>query len=522
MFVSRTFTTTAAFVVAAAFTLSARHASTQQTSPAPAAAPGAALGYFEGHGDVGQPAIAGATSYDAATQTYAMSAAGTNMWAARDEFQFAWRKLRGDFIVRTHAAFVGAGVDPHRKLGWIVRQTLDAGSPYADAAIHGDGLTSLQFRRSAGAATEQIESKLKAPDVIQLERRGRTLIMSVAKFGDPFTRTELTDLDLGDEVYVGLFLCSHNPKVVERATFSNVRIDVPPKEGWRPYRDYIGSNLEVLDLATGARKVLATSPISIQAPNWTPDDKALIYNSEGKLFRFDLATKAATVIDTGFAVRNNNDHVLSWGGKMLGISSGVPEDNNRSVVFTVPVTGGTPKRITAKSPSYFHSWSPDNKLLLYTGQRDGELDIYRMAADGSGEEVRLTDAKGVDDGSEYTPDGQWIYFNSSRTGRMQIWRMKPDGSGQEQITKDDQYNDWFPHISPDGKTIVIISYGLDISSDDHPFYKHVYLRTMNLDGSNLKVIAYLYGGQGTINVPSWAPDSKRLAFVSNTALPAPH
>ena len=163
-------------------------------------------------------------------------------------------------------------------------------SPYVDAAIHGDGLTSLQFRRTPGAVTEQSESTMKAPDVIQLERRGRTYIMSVAKFGDPFTRTELADLDLGDEVYVGLFLCSHNPKVVERATFRNVRIDVPPKEGWRPYRDYIGSNLEVMDLATGARTVLATSPISIQAPNWTPDGKALIYNSEGKLFRFDLAT----------------------------------------------------------------------------------------------------------------------------------------------------------------------------------------------------------------------------------------
>src|SRR4029453_299292 len=147
---------------------------------------------------------------------------------------------------------------------------------------------------TAGAVTEQIESTLKAPDVIQLERRGRTFIMSVAKFGDPFTRTELADLDLGDEVYVGLFLCSHNPGVVERATFSNVRLVVPPKEGWRPYRDYIGSNLEVMEVATGARKVLATSPISLQAPNWTPDDKALIYNSEGKLFRFDLATKTPT------------------------------------------------------------------------------------------------------------------------------------------------------------------------------------------------------------------------------------
>ena len=206
---------------------------------------------------------------------------------------------------------------------------------------------------------------------------------------------------------------------------------------------------------------------------------------------------------------------------MLGISHHSAEDNNRSVVYTVPVTGGTPKRITAKSPSYFHSWSPDNKFLLYTGQRDGELDIYKIPVDG-GEEVRLTDAKGVDDGSEYTPDGQVDLLQlvthradadlADEAGRL--------GAGADHERR--PYNNWFPHISPDGRTIVIISYGLDIAPDDHPFYKHVYLRTMNLDGSNLKVVAYLYGGQGTMNVPSWSPDSKRIAFVSNTALPAPH
>ncbi len=479
-----------------------------------------ALGYFQDRGDVGQPALAGDTNYDARTQTYAMSAAGTNMWGNRDEFHMAWRKLTGDFIVRTHASLVGKGVDPHRKLGWIVRRTLDADAPYVDAAVHGDGLTSLQFRRTPGAITEQLQSAVKAPDVIQLERRGRTYIMSVAKFGEPFTATELADLDLGDEVHVGLFLCSHNPKVVERATFKNVRIDVPPKTGWVPYRDYIGSNLEVMTVATGDRQVLYTSPISIQAPNWTTDGAALIYNGSGRLHRFDLATRTPTVIDTGFATSNNNDHVLTFDGKQLGISHQTKEDNNRSVVYTMPATGGTPKRITTNSPSYLHGWSPDARFLIYTGARNGELDIYKISAEG-GEEIRLTTAPGIDDGSEYTPDGQWIYFNSSRTGRMQIWRMKPDGSAQEQITKD-EWNNWFPHVSPDGRWLVVLSYGNDVKPDEHPFYKHVYLRLMRLDGTEPRVIAYLYGGQGTINVPSWSPDSTRIAFVSNTALPAPH
>jgi TolB protein len=478
------------------------------------------VGYFENSGDVGQPAIAGSTVYDAAAQRYTMTGSGTNMWGARDEFQMAWRRLTGDFILRTHAAFVGAGVDPHRKIGWIVRRTLDADSPYVDATVHGDGLTSLQFRRTAGAITEQVESPLKAANVIQLERRGRTYAMSVARFGEPFTRSEVSDIDLGDEVYVGLFVCAHNPKVSEQAIFHNVRIVVPPKAGWVPYRDYIGSNLEVLSLDTGERKVLHTSPISLQAPNWTPDGKALIYNSTGRLYRFDLATNTPAEIDTAFAMRHNNDHVLSFGGQMLGISHHTQEDNNRSVIYTVPVTGGTPKRVTAKSPSYLHGWSPDNRTLIYTGQRDGELDIYSISVDG-GEETRLTTATGVDDGSEYSPDGKWIYFNSARTGRMQIWRMRPDGSGQEQLTSD-EYNNWFPHVSPDGQSVAILSYGADVEAGDHPFYRQVYLRVMKPDGSAPKVVAYVFGGQGSINVPSWSPDSKRLAFVSNTALPAPH
>ena len=486
----------------------------------PAHARAQSLGYFEASGDVGSPAIAGTTTYDAKAQTYTMTGAGTNMWAQRDEFQFAWRKLTGDFIVRAHVRFIGKGVDPHRKIGWIVRQSLDAGSPYADAAVHGDGLTSLQFRRTAGGVTEQIESAVKGADVVQLERRGRKFIMSVAKFGEPFTASELAELDLGDEVHVGLFVCSHNPAVKEQAVFSNVRIVVPPKEGWRPYRDYIGSNLEVMTVADGARTVLYTSPISLQAPNWTLDGKSLIYNSEGKLYLFDLATRTPSVLDTGFATRNNNDHVLTFDGKTLGISHHSADDNGRSVIYTLPATGGTPKRITANSPSYFHGFSPDGKWLIYTGQRNNELDIYKISSDG-GDEIRLTTAPGVDDGSEYTPDGQWIYFNSMRTGLMQIWKMRPDGSEQTQITND-QYNNWFPHPSPDGKTMVVLSYGQDVQPADHPFYRHVYLRHMNIDGSNPKVIAYLYGGQGTINVPSWSPDGTRIGFVSNTALPAPH
>jgi Tol biopolymer transport system component len=207
--------------------------------------------------------------------------------------------------------------------------------------------------------------------------------------------------------------------------------------------------------------------------------------------------------------------VLSFDGKMLGLSSGVRELGG-SIIYTVPVTGGTPKQITPKGPSYLHGWSPDRKTLIFTGERNKEYDIYSVPAAG-GPEVRLTTAKGLDDGSEYSPDGKYIYFNSNREGSMRIWRMKADGSEQESITNDD-FHDWFPHVSPDGKWIVFLSFlKEEVESGDHPFYKHVYLRLMPVGRGAPKVIAYLYGGQGTINTPSWSPDSKKVAFVSNTA-----
>lgn len=321
---------------------------------------------------------------------------------------------------------------------------------------------------------------------------------------------------LGDDVYVGIFLCSHNEKVTEKALFRNVRVIVPAKTNFIPYRDYIGSHIERMPVENGRRKILYTEKVSLQAPNWTPDGKHLIYNSGGLLYKMDLDTRTPVVINTDFANKNNNDHVLSFDGKQIGISHHSETDKGQSVVYTLPVGGGTPKRITEFSPSYLHSWSPDGKYLIYTGGRNGEYDIYKISSKG-GKEIRLTTFKGLEDGAEYTPDGKFIYFNSTRTGTMQIWRMKPDGSKQEQITND-EFNNWFAHPSPDGKWIVLLSYRKDVSPDDHPFYRHVYLRIMPAKGGQPKVIAYVYGGQGTINVPSWSPDSKEIAFVSNSVI----
>jgi hypothetical protein len=468
------------------------------------------VGDFDTHGDVGSPKIAGSAAYNPLSQEYALSAAGTNMWAQRDEFQFVSRALSGDFILQTRVRFSGKGVDPHRKAGVMIRATMDADSPYVDAVVHGDGLTSLQFRRTKGAITEEKRSEITGADVLQLERRGSRFIMSAAKFGDPYTTTELGDVTLPDAVIAGLALCSHNPDVVERAVFSNVRVIRPAPENFRPYRDYIGSVLEVLDVASGDRRVLRLTADPIEAPNYNTSGAG---DGRGRLVRYDLALATTTTIDTATVLRNNNDHVLSFDGTMLAISDS--SAGNGSAIYTVPASGGTPKRITPLTPSYMHGWSPDGRTLVYTAQRDNEFDVYAAAADGTGAERNLTKSKGLDDGPEYSPDGKFIYFNSVRSGSMQIWRMQPDGSSPEQVTNDG-WNNWFPHVSPDGQWVVFISFPKDVDPSDHPYYKHVLLRVMPAAGGLARVVAYVYGGQGTINVPSWSPDSRMIAFVSNT------
>ena len=475
------------------------------------------LGIFFDHQDIGEVQHEGSVSYHSNDQQYLVEGSGANMWFADDQFQYLWKSIQGDFILRAKVSFVGKGVDPHRKLGWMVRNNFHPDSEHVNASMHGDGLVSLQYRKLRGGNTEENVSTDSLPDIIQLERKGNTFVMGTAKMGQPLHKVTLEDLELNNELFVGLYVCSHNPDVVEKAIFSNVRITKPFDDSKEQYEDYIGSRMEILDVENLERKILFSTAHSIQAPNWTTDGKALIYNSNGYLYRFDLSSQKTAMLNTGFADRNNNDHVLSFDGKQIAISHHDDDDNGDSAVYTLPVEGSAePVRITKRGlgASYLHGWSTDAKLLYFTGDRNGQYDIYAVDI-ATGEEKQLTDTPGLDDGPESDPAGKYIYFNSNRTGTMQLFRMKPDGSAVEQLTFD-ELNDWFPHISPDGKKILFVSFGTDVDSGDHPFYKHVYLRMMSVDGGKPKILSYLYGGQGTINVPSWSPDSKKVAFISNT------
>lgn len=475
------------------------------------------LGVFDGHADVGNPSLKGNVVYDDADQTYTLSAAGKNVWGREDQFHFLFKKVKGDFIVKATVHFIGEGVAGHRKLGVMARDGLTADSRYADGTFHGGEPlnTSLQYRLNDGDTTGQVLVSSIHPTEIEFERTGDVFNFSAATYGENY-KTVSKQMTLNDEVYVGVYLCSHLDTVVEKAVFSNVRIVIPPAKNYTPYRDYIGSNLEVMDLSTGLRKVLYTVPGSIQCPNWTKDGRSLIYNSaEGLMYNFDLAGRKPSLLNTGFAKSNNNDHVLSFDGRMLAISNYTGQ--RISTIYTLPVTGSdAPVKITSEDSghSYLHGWSPDGKKLIFTGQRKGVWDIWSVDI-ATKKETALTNTPTLDDGSEYSPDGKWIYFNSVRTGTMKLWRMKPDGSGQEQVTFD-EYNDWFPHFSPDGRWIVFVSFPKEIDPATHPFYQKIYLRLMPASGGVPRNIAYVYGGQGTMNVPGWSPDSKRIAFISNT------
>ena len=471
------------------------------------------MGLFENHGDVGTVLHSGAVEYDAAKRTYTVTGSGENMWFANDDFQFAWKKVSGDFALTADISFVSTRGNPHRKAVLMMRQSLDPDSVYADVALHGVGLTSLQFRDRKGDTTHEVQANVTAPKRLRIEKRGEYFYMLLSGEGD---RVHLAAgsprIPLDGPFYVGIGVCAHDKDAEEKAVFSNVELQTESAASSSQPQLY--STLEVVPIASGDRRVVYATPGRIEAPNWTRDGKWLLFNRDGHLERLPAAGGSPEIIDTGSASHCNNDHGISPDGRWLAISDQSGE-NHASIIYIVPIGGGAARRVTQQSPSYWHGWSPDGKTLAFCGERNGEFDVYTISAAG-GEETRLTTAKGLDDGPEYSPDGKYIYFNSERTGIMQIWRMRPDGSDQEQVFSDD-YNNWFPHTSPDGKWMVFLSFEKSVTG--HPPNKDVMLRLMSLGDKKISVLAKLFGGQGTINVPSWSPDSKALAFVSHELAP---
>lgn len=276
----------------------------------------------------------------------------------------------------------------------------------------------------------------------------------------------------------------------------------------------VTSILEIFDIETNERRIIREFHYLIEAPDWTPDGKYLIYNSDGLIYKLSVASpEKEELIDTGFASKCNNDHLVSPDGKWLAVSHrSLP--HGRPTIFVLPAEGGIPEQVTPSEPSYLHGWSPDNKKLTYCANRDGEMDVYTINLDGT-DETRLTTSEGLNDGPEYSPDGKYIWFNSVRTGLMQVWRMRTDGTEQIQMTFDGDRNSWFPHISPDGEHVIYIAYKKgDLEPHEHLRYKNVEIRAISQNGGHPKTLINLFGGQGSLNVNSWSPDGKQFAFVS--------
>ena len=464
------------------------------------------VGIFEGHQDVGTVLHPGSTTFDAAKQSYTVTGSGENMWFGMDDFQFAWKKMSGDVALSADIAFVGEKGNDHRKAVLMIRQSLDGNAPAVDIARHGDGLTSLQFRDAAGADDHEVQSNVVGPKRVRLEKRGDYFYAFVSgadgKLGPAGASTKLV---LTGPFYVGIGVSAHDKDATESAVFSNVRVEALAAAGEKPV---LYSTLETVPVASTDRRVAYVAQKHFEAPNWSRDGSYFLFNQDGGIYRLAVNGGEPSQIPTDPQVKCNNDHGISPDGTMLAISDSTETGN--SLVYTVPIAGGKPKKITATGPSYWHGWSPDGATLAFVGQRGDNFDIYSIPANG-GEEKRLTTAAGLDDGPEYSPDGQWIYFNSERTGHMQIWRMHGDGSGQEQVTTDET-NDWFPHISPDGKWMTFVAFEKGVTG--HPPDKDVTLNVMSLADKKVKVLAKLFGGQGTNNVPSWSPDSTKVAFVS--------
>jgi TolB protein len=492
------------------------------------------VGIFEDHLDIGNPKLKGSASYDPASQVYTLTGSGSNIWFNRDEFQFAYKKIKGDFCLTADFAFTGdtVGAVGHRKIGWMIRESTDEGAASANSCVHIDGLVVLQWRPYKGMFMRDPEEERfyakQGGQTIQLERIGKTITMRIAHPGEPLQFVGSCETDaLNGEVLAGIYVLAHDSNAIASAKVWNVRIDKPviheytsnPHAVIAPVKDVFACRLETVDISDGSRKIIHESNTRFEAPNWMPDGKKLLFNEGGSLYTISLSGGSPEKLNTGTVNKSNNDHAISFDNKMLAISSAREGMNDGgSTVYTVPLQGGEPTLITQNTPSYLHGWNPNSKEVAIVAKRNSSkiYNLYKVSLADKKETQLTFNTKGHVDGPEYSPDGKYIYYNANVSGSMQIWRMHPDGSAKTQLTFDD-YHNWFPHISPDGKWMVFISFPPDIDPNSHPAYKQVMLRLMPLTAPGApKVLAYLYGGQGTLNAPSWSPDSKFVAFVSNS------
>ena len=419
------------------------------------------------------------------------------MWARADGFHYVWKKVEGgDVTLTADIAFTGTGKAAHRKGVLMIRQNLGADGAYADAALHGDGLTSLQSREANGELTHEIQANTAAaPKRLRISKRGDRFYMSVSPDAgaEPRFTGGWMEAKLTAPFYVGIGVCSHDKDTVEKLVFTNVTLETAPSMPVAKPVRY--STLETIAVASTDRRVTHVSRDLLQSPSYTRDGASLIFASQGRLVRIAAAgggAPAALGAVTG-------PHALSPDGARIAFAG----ESKR--LFAMPAAGGAATKITAalKAPVQGLAWSPDGKMLLVSAGRNAGL--YTLPAEGGGKPAKI--GQGQD--PAYSPDGQFIYFASARSGgSRQIWRMKADGAGAEQVTTDEMEN-WSPRISPDGRQMAFLS------AEKGSAQPRMRIRTMLLLGDKtIRTLAKLAGG-----APAWSPDSRRLTFVSYQELP---
>ncbi len=376
------------------------------------------LGIFESHADIGTVLHAGTATYDSAKKTYTLTGSGENMWTTHDEFQFAWKKVSGDVELTAFVSFANSAGNTHKKAVLMFRQSLDADSIYADIALHNSGLIALQYRDEKAGTTREIQSAVNPqamesganrtllPIRLRLTRRGNYVYLSLPMGYIPLSRdtsSEHTGYDgesirvpLEGEFYAGIGVCAHDKDAVELALFSQVELKTLTPPSGPPI---LYSTLETVPISSGDRQVVYVAQGRFEAPNWARDGSYFLFNRSGHLEKLPVAGGQPEVLDTGSANHLNNDHGISPDATQLAVSDNSQETKSAngepahdSLVYIVPITGGTSRRITQNSPSYWHGWSPDGKTLAFVGQRNGDFDIYTIAVTG-GEETRITTAK---------------------------------------------------------------------------------------------------------------------------------
>lgn len=487
-----------------------------QAAPSAAQVSSGAIGIFEGRTDVGETVHPGVAEYDAAKKTYTVTAAGENMWSTKDAFYFLWKKVSGDIELSADIAFPQEGGRPHRKAALILKQDMDPDGVYADVALHGSGLSALQYRRAKGATTQDIELNIDMPQRARIAKRGDEITMFLSMHGEPLHQAGASiKLHFDGPFYAGIGLCSHNKDVTEIAIFSNVELKKP--EAPADKLALFGA-LQTIQTEDNFRRsmMVRTAMGRIGSANWTKDGQTLYFDREGQIEKMSVLGATPESVKIGPRLWCDDNHGLSPDNKLLAVSC-APTRGPATSIYLVSLDGseGTgSRRLTRGGVVEFHGWSPDGTTIVFAGTRNGRKDIYAVPAQG-GQETRLT-TTGTNDAPDFGPDGS-IYFDSDRSGAMQIWRMNADGTHAEQLTHDDT-NDWFPHVSPDGKQMVYLTCARVIVG--HPANKDVSLRLMDLHNGQSRVLVDLFGGEGTINAPSWSPDNHHLAFTGYEMLPS--